>query len=177
MSSASPETERDGGSSGDRRVFSSRLESFLEQLDAGGTPNSGRFCAFCYNPLPVDFERCDHCGQSIDARPPTRSIPGAIVAMHRRKQRRESLVVNTFAYIGLALGVGLFIAMVAAEYYYVHALWLLLLSIVVLMVGSWSLARLVGGYIGDELGYRYASRHLATDWAAHVAERETEQRQ
>ena len=97
--------------------------------------------------------------------------------MHRRKQRRESLIVNTFAYLGLALGVGLFVALVAIEYYYVHALWLLLVSIVVLIVGSWFLARVIGGVIGDELGYRYASRHLATDWAAYVADRESERRE
>jgi hypothetical protein len=97
--------------------------------------------------------------------------------MHRRKQRRESLIVNTFAYLGLGLGVALFIGMVAIEYYYVHALWLLLLSIVVLIVGSWGLARFVGGVIGDEIGYRYASRRLAEEWATHVAGRETDRRE
>jgi hypothetical protein len=30
----------------------------------------------------------------------------------------------------------------------------------------------MGGVIGDEIGYRYANRRLAEDWAQHVAERE-----
>ncbi len=177
MRDAPAGTTREGSPRADRRVFSPRLESFLEQLHEGETPNSGTFCAFCYNPIPSGFERCDHCGQNLDARPPANSVPDLVVDMHRRKQRRESLIVNTFAYLGLGLGVGIFIAMVAVEYYYVHALWLLLVSIVVLIVGSWVLARVIGGVIGDELGYRYASRHLATDWASYVAERESERRE
>ena len=75
------------------------------------------------------------------------------------------------------MGVAIFIGMVALEYFYVHALWLLLLSIVVLIAGSWGFARLIGGVIGDELGYRYAKRHLTTDWASHLAQRETERRE
>ena len=161
----------------DRRVFSSRLETFLVQMYEGEAPNSGTFCAFCFNPLPRGFRRCDHCSQSTDERPPTDSIPEAIIAMHRRKQKRESIIVNAFAYLGLAIGVGLFIALVSFEYFVLHGLWLLLLAILVLIGGSWGLARLVGGVIGDELGYRYANRRLAEDWSAYVTQRETQRRE
>jgi len=156
-----------------RGVFSSRLDSFLEQLREGETPNSGRFCAYCYNPLPPGFERCDHCGQEVARRPTLASVPVAVIEMHRRKQRRESLIVNSFAYLGLGLGVAIFIGLVSLEYFYVHGLWLLLIAIGVLIAGSWALARIVGGVIGDELGFRYANRRLAEDWASYVARRET----
>jgi hypothetical protein len=35
------------------------------------------------------------------------------------------------------------------------------------------MAGIVGGVIGDEIGYRMSSKQLAEDWAAHVADRET----
>jgi hypothetical protein len=154
------------------RVFSERLESFLEQLNEGETPNSGTFCANCFNPIPPGDQRCDHCGQALEAQPAVHSIPEAVTAMHRRKQRRESLIVNAFAYLGLGIGVALFIALVSFEYFVLHGLWLLLIAILVLIAGSWGLARFVGGVIGDEIAYRSANKRLAEDWAAYVQERE-----
>lgn len=155
-----------------RGVFSPRLDSFLEQLHAGDTPNSGRFCAYCCNPLPFAFERCDHCGQETGRRLPLDSLPAPVIAMHRRKQKRESLIVNSFAYLGLGLGVAIFIGLVALEYFVLQGLWLLLIAVGVLIVGSWALARIVGGVIGDEVGYRYANRRLAEDWADYLTRRQ-----
>jgi hypothetical protein len=162
----------------DRRVFSPRLTAFLQQLQAGDTPNSGSFCSFCYNPLPPGFDRCDHCGQSLSHRPPITSLPDDVVEMHRRMLKRESLIVNSFAYLGLALGVALFLAMIAVNVLYMNrVLWFFILATLVLMVGTRVLAGIVGGVIGDEIGYRMASKQLAEDWAAHVAERETNRRE
>jgi hypothetical protein len=158
----------------DRRVFSPRLTAFLEQLQAGDTPNSGSFCSFCYNPLPPGFERCDHCSQALSGRRPITSLPEDVVEMHRRMLKRESLIVNSFAYLGLALGLILFLGMVAVNVLYMNrALWFFILATLVLMVGTRILAGIVGGVIGDEIGYRMAGKQLAEDWAAHVAERET----
>jgi hypothetical protein len=160
--------------SGEKRVFSARLENFLEGLHEGDTPNSGRFCAFCYNPLPPAFDRCDHCGQGVASRPPLDSIPRDVVAMHSRKQRRESLVVNSFAYFGLGLGLGLFLALVAVNVLWLDkAFWFFVLAMVIFLVGSRLFAAIFGGMIGDEVGFRYANRRLAEDWAAHVAGRES----
>jgi hypothetical protein len=157
------------------RVFSGRLESFLDQLHGGETPNAGRFCPFCYNPLPPGFERCDHCGQDLIDRPTMDSLPPVVVEMYRRKQRRESIVVNSFAYLGLALGVALFLGLVAVNVLYLdRAFWFFLVATSVLLFGSRLLAALMGGVMGDEIGYRYASKRLAEDWAAHVAQRETD---
>jgi hypothetical protein len=157
----------------ERRVFSARLEEFLESLREGTTPNYGRFCSFCYNPTPEGYERCDHCGQDLKERPPSISIPEEVLAMFRRKLRRESIIVNSFAYFGLLMGVSLFIGVVAMAFFYFDlALWLLIFSMFVLLVGSRVLAGIFGGIIGDEIGYRYANRRLAEDWAEFVATRQ-----
>jgi hypothetical protein len=98
--------------------------------------------------------------------------------MHRRKHRRESLVVNSFAYLGLALGLALFLGMVAINVLYLNrALWFFLLATVVFLVGSRILAGVVGGVVGDEIGYRYANSKLAKDWSEHLAGRETGRRE
>jgi hypothetical protein len=160
--------------SGEQRVFAQRLELFLEQLNEGATPNSGRFCTFCYNPLPAGFDRCDHCGRETAQHPPLTSLPGEVLQMYRQKQKRESLVVNSFAYLGLALGLALFLGLVAINVLLMdRALWFFIMATVVFLVGSRLLAGLLGGVIGDEIGYRYANRKLAEEWAAHLAARDT----
>ena len=164
-----------GEQRGGRHVFSARLETFLDNLQEGETPNSGTFCSFCYNPLPGGSERCDHCGQSQSERPPVLSVPDAVVDMYRRKQRRESLIVNSFAYLGLALGLALFLGLVAINVLYLErALWFFLFATVVFLVGSRLLAAIVGGVVGDEIGFRYAQRRLVEDWAEHLGQRETD---
>jgi hypothetical protein len=156
-----------------REVFSSRLREFLDKVLEGESPNYGSFCSFCYNPLPADYTRCDHCGQST-ARAPLTSVPEDVLEMHRRKLKRESVVVNSFAYLGLALGLALFLVMVAINVLYMQkALWFFLFATFVFLVGSRILAGIIGGVIGDEIGYRYANKHLAEDWASHVSQRET----
>jgi hypothetical protein len=153
-------------------IFSDRLDTFLDQLLEGTTPNAGRFCANCYNPLPPGFERCDHCGR--DAADAVSSLPADVVEMHRLKRRRESLVVNSFAYLGLGMGLALFLIMVAINVLYLEkALWFFLLATLVFLLGSRLLAGIIGGVIGDEIGYRYANKKLAEDWQAHLAKRET----
>lgn len=160
---------------GPYRVFSNRLEAFLDQLWAGETPNAGRFCPFCYNPLPPAFERCDHCGQELRDDTTLASMPRAIVLMYRRKQKRESLIVNSLAFFGLGLGLAIFLGMVAINVLYMEkAFWFFLVALVTFVIGSRLLAGIFGGIIGDELGFRYANKRLAEDWAQHVAERETQ---
>jgi hypothetical protein len=160
----------------ERSVLSIRLENFLDELHEGQTPNHGRFCAFCYNPLPEGFDRCDHCGQDLAGRPTITSIPAEVIEMYRHKQKRESVIVNSFAYLGLALGLTLFLGLVAINVLYLNrAFWFFLLSLVLFLVGSRLFAGIFGGVIGDEVGYRYANKHLAADWASHIAHRETNQ--
>lgn len=156
------------------RVFSQRLDGFLDQLLAGETPNAGAFCAFCYNPLPRGYSHCDHCGQDLEQRQPLDAVPRAVVDMYRQKMRRESIIVNSFAYLGLALGLGLFLALVAINVLYMEkAFWFFLLATVIFLAGSRLLAGILGGIVGDEIGFRVANRRLAEEWARYVQERET----
>ena len=102
------------------------------------------------------------------------AVPHDVVEMHSRKQRRESLVVNSFAYLGLGLGLALFLGLVAINVLYLDtAFWFFLVAMVSFLVGSRLFAAIFGGIIGDEVGYRYASRRLAEDWAVHVSQRES----
>lgn len=156
-------------------ILSERLEEFLGRLLEGISPNAGIFCSFCYNPLPRKFKSCDHCGQDLEKGSALKALPSAVLQMYRRKLRTESLIVNSFAYLGLALGLALYLGLVAINVLYLEkALWFFVIATVIFLFSSRMLAGLIGGYIGDELGYRVAKRHLAEDWAAHLSQRESE---
>ena len=159
----------------ERRVFSTRLEDFLDRLAEGETPNAGSFCAFCYNPLPTGFTRCDQCGQDANARAPITSLPPDVLVMHLRKRKRESVIVNSFAYLGLAMGLAIFLILVAVNVLYMEkALWFFIFATVIFLVGSRMLAGILGGIVGDEIGFRYAQKKLAEDWTEHVSKRQTQ---
>jgi hypothetical protein len=94
--------------------------------------------------------------------------------MYRAKMKRESLIVNAFAFLGLFLGLALFLTMIAINVNYMDkTFWFFCLSVVVLIVASRVFAGIIGGIIGDEVGYRVATNRLAEDWAKYVQERET----
>ena len=149
-------------------VFSQRLSAVLEDVLTGKAPNRGRFCGHCYTPLAADRRSCPHCDTPVSRRPPLEEVPAAVAAMYRRQRRRESLVVNSFAYLGLALGVGLWLLLFVIY----DALWWRLLTIAFLVVAARVFAALVGGLVGDEVGYRFARRRLAREWQAWVTRRD-----
>ncbi len=153
---------------GDVPVFSERLSDVLDGIFKGEAPNAGHFCGHCYTPLAADRRSCPHCDTPVARRPPVDEVPAPVLAMYRRQRRRESLVVNSFAYLGLALGVGLWLALFVLY----DALWWRLLSIVLLVLATRVLAALMGGLVGDEVGYRFARRRLAREWEAWVGERD-----
>ena len=162
------------GGKAERGIFSPRLDEFLDRLQEGQTPNSGTFCSFCYTPLTATAVRCDHCGQVLADRPAINSVPRDVVEMHRRMRKRESLIVNAFAFFGLGLGLALFLGMVAINVLYLNReLWFFFIAIVVFLVGSRVLAGVIGGVIGDEIGYNYGHKKLAEDWRQHLATRES----
>lgn len=158
---------------GERGIFSPRLDDFLDRLQEGETPNAGTFCAFCYTPLTREATRCDHCGQLLAERAAINSVPRDVVLMHRRMRKRESVIVNSFAFLGLGLGLALFLGLVAINVLYLdRELWFFVIATVVFLVASRVLAGLIGGYIGDEIGYSYGHKKLAEDWRQHLADRE-----
>jgi hypothetical protein len=156
---------------GETPIFSERLTAFLESYYAGEAPNAGRFCGHCYSPLAKERTECPHCGRSVKARPPVGFVPDPVREMFRRMRGRESLIVNSFAYLGLALAVLIFIVAFAITFSLSGNVWLLALDTALLFVLARVLAGLLGGWIGDELGHRYAQRKLAEEWQAFEAER------
>jgi hypothetical protein len=152
-------------------LFSDRLTELLEAYLAGEAPNAGRFCGNCYTPIGPERRQCPNCVRSVDDFAPVDRVPDEVLAMFRRKRRRESLVVNTFAYIGLALSVVIFIVI----FYFIWVnggnLWLYIFNIALLFVMARVLAGLIGGVIGDDLGYRFARRRLAGEWAEYSSQR------
>jgi hypothetical protein len=155
-------------------VFSERLDEVMAAMLGGKAPNVGRFCGYCYTPLGKKREECAHCGRSTSAVAPVAKIPLEFFDLYKRMRKRESLIVNSFAYAGLALALVLFIGLVAlAVYRYEASFWMLAFATGVLIVGGRIFAGLLGGWIGDQVGYDYAQRKLAVEWEAYERERET----
>ena len=152
-------------------IFSERLSAVLDAVFKGEAPNAGRFCGSCYTPIDAQRRQCPHCGRSVAERAPVERVPDGVLEMFRRLRRRESLVVNSFAYLGLALGVLTFVLV----FYLLFALnanvWWFVFDIVLLFGLSRGLAGLLGGVVGDEVGFRYARRKLAEEWGAYEVER------
>jgi hypothetical protein len=154
-------------------VFSPRLDEIMGLMIKGQIPNVGRFCGYCYTPLGKDEQRCAHCSQARAEYAPLAKIPAEFFVLYRNMRRRESLIVNSFAYLGLAIGLALFIALVAVAVYRYDASWTMLaLATAVFIVGGRVFAGLLGGWIGDNIGYDYAHRKLAAEWAEYERARD-----
>ena len=155
-------------------LFSERLEEHIVAVTRGETPNRGRFCGHCYTPIAPETERCPHCAQVVaDGRAPVGRIPEPVVEMLRVQRGTERRWVNGLAYLGLVVAVVGGLAVVLG----IPALRgnLLAATIVyaaILLVGSRSLAAVLGGYYGDRIGYERARRTLRADWAQWLGERD-----
>ncbi len=149
-------------------VFSDRLTEVLTLVFKGEAPNAGRFCGNCFTPISSDRAQCAHCEQAVADYQPVDSVPDPILMMFKQLRRRESLVVNGFAYVGLFSGVALFIGIFYILFSTGANVWWYVFDIVLLFVSARALAGILGGWIGDEVGYKYARRKLAEDWDAYV---------
>jgi hypothetical protein len=164
-------SEEFGGS--DIPVFSPRLDELMASMLAGETPNVGRFCGYCYTPLRKKAIECQHCGRSVSAYQPVAKIPLDFFELYKRMRKREALIVNSFAFGGLGLGLLLFILLVALAVYRLHqSLWALAGATAVLIIGGRVFAGILGGWIGDSIGYDYAHRKLVDEWREYEQERE-----
>ena len=138
-------------------IFSDRLTDVLATIFKGEAPNAGRFCGYCFTPVDAERTHCMHCGEALE--------------MFRQLRRRESLVVNGFAYLGLTLAVVIFTAVFYVIFTLEVSVWWYAADTFLLFVLARGLAGLIGGWIGDEVGFRYARRKLAEDWEVYEAER------
>jgi hypothetical protein len=154
-------------------VFSERLDTLMAAMLKGEAPNVGRFCGYCYTPLGKKADACSHCARTTSDYEPVAKIPLDFFDLYKRMRKRESLVVNSFAFAGLGLGLLLFIALVAvAVYRFDQSLWMLAGATAVLIVGGRVFAGILGGWIGDSIGYDFAHKRLAEEWAVYEQERE-----
>jgi hypothetical protein len=155
-------------------VFSPRLDEIMALMVKGEIPNVGRFCGYCYTPVGKRDDACAHCGTRVAEVPPVSKLPTEFFALYRRMRKRESLIVNSFAFAGLALGLVLFVALVwLAVYRFEQNLWLLAAATGVFIVGGRVFAGLLGGWIGDQVGYDYAHRKLVDEWREFERARES----
>ena len=146
-------------------VFSPRLDEVLGMMIAGEAPNAGRFCGYCYTPMSKTADACPYCKRDANATGTLEKLPAEIIALYRRWRKRESLVVNSFAFGGLFLAVLIFIGLVAYAVYRMEAsLWMLSFATIFMLVGGRVFAGIFGGWIGDNVGYEYAHRKLVLEW-------------
>ncbi len=146
-------------------VFSPRLDELMAAMLKGDVPNVGRFCGYCYTPLGKNAAGCLHCARRVSDYSPLLKIPTELFDLYRRMRKRESLIVNSFAFAGLGLGLLMFMALVAlAVYRFDQSLWMLILATAVLIVGGRIFAGVLGGWIGDQIGFDYAHKKLVLEW-------------
>ncbi len=148
-------------------VFSDRLTEVLDSMFKGEAPNAGRFCGYCFTPISSERTHCPHCERAVAEHMPVDSVPDPILMMFKQLRRRESMVVNGFAYFGLFSGVAIFIGIFIVLFSTGANFWWYVFDIVLLFVSARVLAGLLGGYIGDEVGYKYSRRKLVEDWDAY----------
>jgi hypothetical protein len=146
-------------------IFSERLDELMAAMLKGEVPNVGRFCGYCYTPLSKKSSVCTHCTRSADDYPPVARIPTDFFPLYKRMRRRESLIVNSFAFAGLTLGLVLFIGLVTvAVYRFDASTWWLVGATAALLIGGRIFAGILGGWIGDSIGYDYAHKRLVLEW-------------
>ena len=159
--------------SSDIPVFSPRLDELMAAMISGQAPNVGRFCGYCYTPLTKKADACPHCARTTAAFEPVAKIPSEFFPLYKGMRKRESLIVNSFAFAGLGLGLVLFIGLVAVAVFYLDAAWWALAgATAVLLVGGRIFAGILGGWIGDAIGYDYAHKRLVLEWQQYEHERE-----
>ena len=153
----------------DTEILSERLRELIEDILEGRAPNAGQFCGNCYHPS-AQITTCQHCGISSSEVAVAEAIPLEVIAMHQRRRGREGLVVRSFAWGGLTLGVTL--ALLPFVFGNVTVLTAVLFFglLLVFYIGSANLANSVG----DALGYRWGRSLFEKLWREFIAERESE---
>lgn len=151
-------------------IISERLAELLDDMLSGRAPNAGRFCGNCYHPLAAQRESCPHCGIAVGEAPPVDAVPREVIDAHRLRRSREGLVVRTFAWVGLTIGV--IVALLPLILYDVQ--WWTFVAFFVLMFGFYVASANLANWIGDALGYRWGQTIFRSRWERHVAARDQE---
>ena len=153
-----------------REILSERLLLLLDDVLAGQAPNAGRFCGYCYHALSPEREVCTHCGRSTAERPAIAAVPRPVIEMHKRRRGREGLVVRTFAWGGLTIGVILALLPLA----FANVSWLSVLAFFGLLAFFYLLSANLANSLGDSLGYRWGQSLVRREWTRFVSERDNQ---
>lgn len=148
-------------------VLSPRLQELLAEVVRGRAPNAGRFCGYCYHPLPDGTTACPHCQHATADYPPVNSVPREVLLLFLAQRRREATVVRSIAYGGLlgGLALALYLFVVVPEWWNAAVF---MLTLGVTYVGAANLAN----SIGDWLGYNWGQSVARRRWLAFVAQRD-----
>ena len=154
-------------------IFSPRLVALMDDILAGASPNAGRFCGYCYHPLPADKhtqepDLCPHCGRARGDWPPVPHIADRAVRMHRDRRWREGTVVRSVAWGGLTLGVVLAVVPLILA----SAGWWTVLAFFAVIAFFYLLSANLANTLGDAIGYRWGQSLLRRRWEAFVTERD-----
>jgi hypothetical protein len=149
-------------------IISERLADLLDDMLAGRAPNAGRFCGNCYHPLVPEREACPHCGATVAERPTVAAVPKEVIEAFRLRRGREGLVVRTFAWVGLTVGV--IVALLPLAFAGVR--WWTFVSFFGLMVFFYLFSANLANSVGDSLGYRWGQAVFSRHWKRFVAKRD-----
>jgi hypothetical protein len=150
----------------DDTAYLDDLQVQMEELGLQKQPNLGRFCGFCYGRLPDGAERCGFCGRTVAAVAPVAKVPIYVLRVYLAKRRREGLMVNTFAFVGLFLAV----VISGLIYFFLVGNWRVI-ALFVLLFAGWYLANLLGGWLGATLGYNWGRSVRDRYWLQYVEDR------
>jgi hypothetical protein len=149
----------------------------LDDVLEGRAPNGGRFCGYCYHPLPADApggqasngrRYCPHCGRSPNDWPPAARVPDEVFAAYRGQRSREAWVVRGIAWGGLTLGVVLGLLPLALS----GVTWWTVLALFGTLAFFYIASANLANSVGDAIGYRWGQSVLRRRWQAFVRERE-----
>lgn len=145
--------------------MSERTKELMDDINAGRAPNTGRFCAACYQPLAAERRECPYCGLSTDTRAPVASIPLEILTAHKKRRGREGTVVRTVAWVGLTLGVVL--ALLPFVFWDV-GLWTVF-AFFGLLAAFYLLSANLANSVGDAIGYAWGRALFEKAWREYHA--------
>ena len=148
------------GGTADDSIISERLADLLDDMLAGLAPNAGRFCGNCYHPLATGRDVCPHCGTAVAERPTVTAVPKEVIEAFRLRRGREGLVVRTFAWVGLAIGITVALLPLAL----VGVAWWTFVSFFGLMFFFYLLSANLANSVGDSLGYRWGQAVFRRHW-------------
>lgn len=150
----------------DDQAILEALQERMERIARGGAPNSGRFCGYCFARLNRDETQCRVCRRYTRDVPPVASVPEAVLRTYLAHRHKMVLWVNLFAFVGIFVAVllaGLIVAFLPGP--------LKLLSVPVLLGGSWYFANLLGGGLGGHIGMRTGAAARLRKWREFQASR------